>query len=169
MSIKKIRTPALLAVFGVLATVACQAPAPPTETAAPDYAAEFGPMFNTFIEVLNTEDYSKLDGLFAPNFRRVAPDQNANGPEEMAQFIRQIHAAYQDFHIVLGESVYTEGLSFNQWTVTGTATGEDGAETTVEIPGVTMVRYADGMITEEWVYYDTAALTEPLDDIPHAE
>jgi len=126
-------------------------------------------MFNTFIEVLNTADSSKLDRLFAPNFRRVAPDQAANGPGEMAQFIRQIHAAYPDFHIALGESLYTEGLSFNQWTVTGTATGEDGAETAIEIPGVTMLRYADGMITEEWVYFDTAVLTEWLSDIPHAE
>jgi len=168
---KRLRFPVLIAAFAVLATGACQAPAPPAEPAAPDYAAELSPAFNAFIEVLNTQDYSKLEGVFAPNFRRIAPDQNANGPEEMAAFIRQLHATYTDLQIVLGESLFGENLSFNQWTVTGTATLEDGTEAVIETPGVTMVRYADGMITEEWVYYDTAAMMEQLgmSTIPHVE
>ena len=171
MSFRTILTPAVLAVFSVLATVACQAPAPPAAQEAPDYAAELEPVFNAFIEVLNTKDYSKLEGLFAPGFRRVAPDQNANGPEEMAEFIRQIHSAYPDFQITLGESLFGDGISFNQWTATGTTTREDGTQAVIETPGLTMVRYADGMITEEWVYYDTAAMMEQLGmaDIPHAE
>jgi hypothetical protein len=34
-----------------------------------------------------------------------------------------------------------------------------------------MCRYADGMITEEWVYYDTAAVMQQLGaaSMPHAE
>ena len=168
---RDIRIPVLLAALAALAAVACQAPAPADEEEAPDYTAEYEPVFNTFIEVLNTKDYAKLEGVFAPNFRRVAPDQNANGPQEMAEFIRQIHAAYPDFQITVGESVFADGLSFNQWTATGTTTLEDGTERAIEVPGVTMVRYADGMITEEWVYFDTAAMMEQLGMavIPHAE
>lgn len=168
---RNIRIPALLATFAVLATVACQAPAPPAVEEAPDYAAELAPAFNAFIGVLNTQDYSKLEGVFTPDFRRIAPDQNANGPEEMAAFIRQLHATYPDLKIVLGESLFGENLSFNQWTVTGTATLEDGTEIVIETPGVTMVRYVDGMIAEEWVYYDTAAMMEQLgmSTVPHVE
>lgn len=169
----KIRNLALLAAVGALAAVACQAPAPAPSAAPapPDYEAELKPIFATFIEVLNTADYAKLDGVFADNFQRVAPDQNANGPEEMEALIRQIHAAYKDFQIVIGESAYFDGLSFAQWTVTGTATGEDGSEVAIEIPGLTMCRYAGGKITEEWVYYDTAPSKEQLGtpDLPHTE
>jgi hypothetical protein len=170
-TLRNIRIPALLATFAVLATVACQAPAPPAAEEAPDYAAELSPAFDAYIEVFNTQDYSKLEGVFAQNFRRVAPDQNVNGPDEMAAFIRQVHETYPDFEIVLGERLFGENLSFNQWTATGTITLEDGTEATIETPGLTMVRYVDGMIAEEWVYYDTAAMMEQLGmaTIPHVE
>lgn len=154
--------------------VACHAPehtAVPAAPAAPDYRAMNEPAFDMFIGVLNSKDYQKLDGVFAENFRRVAPDQNANGPEEMAAFISQLHAAYPDLHISIGESVYAKDLSFNQWTVTGTATRQDGTTTPVEIDGMTMCRYAKGEITEEWVYYDTAQITNVMGEstMPHAK
>jgi hypothetical protein len=171
MSLRKILNLVLFTAAGLLATVACQAPEPLASPAAPDYKAVNGPAFDTFIEVLNTKDYDKINGAFAESFRRVAPDQNANGREEMKSFIQQIHAAYPDFHIVIGESVYAKDLSFNQWTVTGSASLEDGTAQPIEVTGVSMIRYADGMITEEWVYFDTATLSNQLgmSTMPHVE
>lgn len=134
------------------------------------YRSELEPLADRFLEVLNTQDYTKLHGLFAPNFRRVAPDQNVDGPEEMEAFIRQIHAAYPDFHVVKDESLYGDDVSFLQWTVTGTATSENGTKAKVELPGITMFRYADGMITREIVQFDAADMMRQLDAsaMPHA-
>ena len=96
---------------------------------------------------------------------------NVNGVEEMVAFVKQLHAAYPDFHITIGESAFVNDLSFNQWTVTGTATREDGTTTPIEVNGLTMVRYADGKIAEEWVYFDSAQITNQMGGsaMPHAE
>ncbi len=167
--INKIKPLTLLS-LAIVFIAACGSPAPPAST-APDYRSQFEPLFSAFMHVLNTGEYDKIEGVFAPNFRRIAPDQGSTGAAEQLQLIRQIRATYEDFNIALGESIYGDGYSFNQWTVTGKVATEDGSKVAIEIPGATMCRYADGMITEEWVYYDTAAITQQLGvaSMPHAE
>lgn len=149
---------AVLAVaFSSLAACQAQAPAP-VAPAAPDYAAEYGPLVDAFFEVWNSEDYAKLDGIMAEGYIRRAPDQNADGREAMKTFMQQVHAAYPDFHIVRNEAAYGKGLAFTQWTVTGTFTAEGAEPAKVEVSGATMLRIADGKVTEEHVYYDTKTL-----------
>jgi len=170
MSMKRIQI--LLLVTAVVAlTAACKAPEQAAAPAPPDYRAINGPAFDTYLEIWNTQDFDKLGDVFAENFHRMGPDQNANGPEELKAFMEQTLSAYPDFHIVAGESLYDNDLSFNQWTVTGTATREDGTTVPIEVNGATMLRYVDGKITEEWVYYDTAQITGPVgqSEMPHAK
>jgi len=168
-SLRKIRIAVVLGAIAALAVVACQTP--PAAEEAPDYAAELKPVFDTVIEVWNSQEYDKLSGVLAENFRRIAPDQDADGLQAMIEFMRQVHTAYPDFQITAGEEAYAENLSFNQWTATGTATREDGTTAPFELTGVTMLRYADGKITEEWAYFDTAALMEQvgMSAVPHVE
>jgi len=147
----------------VLVTLAaCQQPAaaPPQATApaAPDYAAEYGPMIETFFAVWNDQDYAKLDGVASADYIRRAPDQNADGLEAMKAFMQQVHVAYSDFHIVDNEVAYGDGFAFTQWTVTGTYTAEGAEPVAVSVDGATLLRIAGGKITEEHVYYDTASL-----------
>lgn len=129
----------------------------------------------TFFVVWNTpEGYDRLDSIMAVDFRRRGPDQDADGLAAMKQFMRQVHTAYPDFHIQLNESAYGENLAFTHWTVTGTHSGEGSVEATgknVEISGMTLLRFEEGMITEELAYYDTATLQEQLgvEAVPHAE
>jgi len=138
---------------------ACQPQAPaPAAPAAPDYAAQYAPLVDTFFEVWNGEDYAKLDGVMAATFIRRAPDQNADGIEAMKAFMQQVHVAYPDFHIVMNESAYGKGVAFTQWTVTGTFTAEGAEPAKVEVSGATMLRIADGKITEEHAFYDTKSL-----------
>jgi steroid delta-isomerase-like uncharacterized protein len=145
------------------------------ETTEPvDTTAELEAAANTFIEMWNTKNYDLLDTAMAVDFKRQAPDQSAEGLEEMKEFVSQVHAAYPDFHIVVDESAYGENLAFTHWTVTGTHSGEGSVPATgksVEISGITMLRFRDGMITDEIVYYDTASLQAQLETegIPHAE
>lgn len=118
--------------------------------------------FATFIDAWNTKDYDKLTTALAENFSRVAPDFDASSRDEMIAGMRNVHAAYPDFHIVTGESAYAGNLSFNQWTVTGTSTAADGTPARLSVSGVSMMRYAAGLITEEWPYFDTGAITSQL-------
>jgi len=146
----------------VVALVACQqtAAAPPQAAApaAPDYAAEYGPLVDTFFEVWNDQDYAKLDGVAAADYIRRAPDQNADGLEAMKAFMQQVHVAYSDFEIVDNEAAYGDGFAFTQWTVTGTFTAEGAEPVPVAVDGATLLRIAGGTITEEHAYYDTAGL-----------
>ena len=90
----------------------------------------------------------------------------------MKEFMRGAHSTYPDFHITLKESHFLENLFIMVWKVTGTNTGEGAFPPTgksVEIQGLTMLRFADGKITEEVVFYDTASITAQLglDAVPH--
>lgn len=104
----------------------------------------------------------------------MAPDQSADGLAAMKEFMAQVHTAYPDFHIVVNESLYGDNLAFLNWTVTGTNTGEGSVPPTgktVNISGITMLRFAGGMITEEIAHYDTATMMAQLglSAVPHAE
>jgi len=158
---RKVSRSARLAVLAVAfsSLAACQAQAPaPAAPAAPDYAAEYGPLVDAFFEVWNSEEYAKLDGVMDEGYIRRAPDQNADGREAMKAFMQQVHVAYPDFHIVMNESAYGKGVAFTQWTVTGTYTAEGAEPAKVEVSGATMLRIAGGKITEEHVFYDTKTL-----------
>jgi len=163
----------LVAAILTAAISACQPPAP-AGAPPPDYAATLGPMTDKFMTMWDTKNYDLLDSILAPDFRRTAPDQNAASPAEQKQFITQVHTAYPDFHIVVDESAYKENLGFIQWTVTGTNTGDAATKATgkpVKISGVTMLKFRDGKITEEIVFYDTATLKAQLGTamMPHAK
>ena len=137
--------------------------------AAADDAGANKAAFDTFIEVLNNGGYEKLTNAFADDFRRRAPDFNADSRAGMMEGISGIHAAYPDFAIVVNAESYSDDISFAQWTVNATGTREDGSQAPLEIHGATMLRYADGLIIEEWVYFDSAQFAEQLGSIPHAE
>lgn len=161
-----------LALASLVAVVACQpAAAPPAAPAAPDYAAEYGPAIDAIFDAWNTKQYDQLDSVLAADFTRVAPDQNADGPEGMKAFMAQVHAAYPDFAITSNQRAYGPGVAFVQWTVTGTDSGEGGTGNPVEVSGATMMRFADGKITHEIVFFDTASLMRQVgaDAMPHAK
>lgn len=169
---KRLLARTLVAATLMAAVPACQPPAP--TAAPPDYAATLGPVTDKFITMWDTKNYDLLDSILAPDFRRSAPDQSAASPAEMKEFVNQVHAAYPDFHIVVDESAFKENLGFIHWTVTGTNTGDAATKATgkpIKISGITMVKFRDGKITDEIVFYDTATLKAQLGApaLPHAK
>ena len=169
---KRLLAPTLVAATVMAAVSACQPPAP--DTAPPDYAATLGPVSNKFMTMWDTKNSDLFDSILATDFRRSAPDQNAGSPAEMKAFVKQVHTAYPDFHIAVDESAYKENLGFIRWTVTGTNTGDAATKATgkpIKVSGITMVKFRDGKITDEIVFYDTATLQAQLGSpgIPHAK
>lgn len=75
---------------------------------------------------------------------------------------------------MVDESAYKENLGFIQWTATGTNTGDAATKATgkpIKVSGITMLKFRDGKITDEIVFYDTATLRAQLgtSGIPHAK
>ena len=160
-TLKTIRVLALLAAVGGLAAAGCQAPAPPAAPAPPDYRAELEPALDTFIDVWNDKQYDKLNGAFTENFKRAGPDFSANSRDEMIEAMRKVHATYPDLHIAKNATAFDKDVGFVQWTATGTSTAEDGTQAAMTVNGATMLRYAGGKISEEWVYFDPSPMTGP--------
>jgi len=138
-------------------------------------ALQLSPAAATFIEVWNSKDYDKLDKALTEDFRRRAPDQNADGRTAMKEFMRQVHTTYPDFRIVVNEDSHQGDRAFLHWTVTGTNTGPGAFPPTgkrITTSGITMLRFAaDGRITEEVAQYDTASVASQLGlaGVPHAQ
>lgn len=125
-----------------------------------------------FIEVWNTKEYDKLDGIATADFQRVAPDQNANGLAEMKQLMSQVHTTNPDFSIEIHESAYAENTSFILWTARGTNTGDGdvpASGNSWEVSGITMLRFVGGRISQEVAHYDTATLLNQVgtSELPH--
>ncbi len=124
---------------------------------------------DAYVESFNADEYTKVRAVLALDFRRIAPDFNANGPEEMIAGMRNVHETYADFHLTINDAVFSAEIGFCRWTATGTYTSGDGTKTPLEVSGATMMRFADAKITEEWVYYDTAAAARAMNvaSLPH--
>lgn len=156
---------AVLAIVpGVLVmAVACQAPAPPP----PDWAAQNGPLMETYISVWNTSNFDELDAVMATDFVRTEPgvSGSANNLDEMKEMMATFRSGWPDTKVVLDEAHYLENVGVILWTFSGTNTGEGAAPPTgrpAKISGISFFRFADGKITEEHVRYDTKSMYEQL-------
>jgi hypothetical protein len=80
----------------------------------PDYAAEYGPVLDAWVDALNTGNMDKVDAAPATDDKRTAVDQNLNGVEEAKKFVRQVRTAYPDFHIQsMKGTISRTGTSFS--------------------------------------------------------
>ncbi|MEZ5278003.1 MAG: ester cyclase [Opitutaceae bacterium] len=114
---------------------------------------------STFIGVWNSKDYSKLDAIIAPDFKRDAPGDltDASDLAGLKEVMQALHTAYPDFAITMDKLDCYNGGGVIRWTVTGTNTGPGDEPPTgkaVKISGMTTVAMVDGKIAEEYVQFD---------------
>jgi len=152
--------------FGALAALlsSCQPPAPVADAPTED-PAELDLTVQSMLTVWNSNDVVMIDSIVTPDFKRVAPNGNATGPEELKAFIQGIHTVYPDFHITSERVAYDGDVAMMQWTVTGTNTGEGPTPPTgnaVKVSGVTVFTFRDGRIASETVFFDSADLQAQL-------
>jgi hypothetical protein len=125
----------------------------------------------TWIEVWDSAEVDKLDAVAMSDFKRTAPDQNANSLAEEKALILKVHETYPDFNITNdGIAAGPEG-TFVQWTVTGsdTARGEASTGNSMRVTGISRYQFVDGKIASELVIFDTGlAMTQfETDEMPH--
>lgn len=137
----------------LLTLAACAAPPPP-----PDYAAQYQPLLDAYIAGWSEGTYDALDAGVTEDFKRRAPaGMNSDGPAGIKQVMADLRSGYPDAKVVLDESHYMKDMSFHLWTFTGTNTGPGATPPTgkpVELSGATVIRYRDGKMAEEHVYFD---------------
>lgn len=146
------RKQVLILVAGLLALAGCAAPAPP------DYAAQYQPAMDAYIAGWNEGNLDGLDAAMNADIKRRSPGGlDSDGMAAQKQVMTDLRLSYPDTLVVLDESHFMKDLSFHLWTFTGTNTGPGAAPPTgksVKLTGSTLVRYRDGKIAEELVYFD---------------
>ena len=125
----------------------------------------------TWVEVWDSAEVDKLDAIAISDFKRTAPDQNADNLEELKAFILQVHETYPDFNITNDGMAAGPDGAFVQWTVTGTDSGrgEESTGNKLNVTGISRYQFADGKITRELVIFDTGLVTTQLqtEGLPH--
>ena len=74
-------------------------PAVTAMRAAADSQQQMLAAIATWVEAWDTGNTDGLDAITASNFKRTAPDQNADGVEELKALIANVHQVYPDFNI----------------------------------------------------------------------
>ena len=89
----------------------------------------------------------------------------------MKAFMASVHDTYANFSIKLDASAYADDVGFVLWSSVSNGLKTNESTDTVEVSGISMLRFADGKITEEIVHYDTATLNAQLGtaEVPHAK
>lgn len=125
----------------------------------------------TWLEVWDSAEVDKLDAIAHSEYKRMAPDFNADSLEALKAGILQVHATYPDFKITNDGMAASEDGVFMQWTVTGsdTARGDDATGNTMQVTGISRYWFSNGKIAKELVIFDTGSALTQLEtsDLPH--
>lgn len=113
-----------------------------------------------FIREANGNNYDRVAELVTADYTRHDPDTpgDERGPEPFVEALRQLHEAFPDSAVHVGEIVAEGDLVAFQGTMTGTHEGVfrgvEPTHETIEIPGNAMHRISDGRIAETWATWN---------------
>jgi steroid delta-isomerase-like uncharacterized protein len=123
-------------------------------------------------EIESGGDIEALTEVFTPDCRNHDPvnDEDTVGYEAYSEEISTYRAAFPDLRYTVEDQLAEGDLVASRWTVRGTHRGElmgiapTGKE--IELRGITIHRFAEGKIAEEWWNWDALGLMQQLGAIP---
>jgi len=153
----------LLFVFTVFLLINCgQEPKP---LISEDRLMEIAEIYE---EARNSYDLDLLDQIFAPDVTVYDPSspETINGLAALKEYYHGSHAGIPDLKLTMDEQYISGDRIFWIWSFSGTHTdtlrGLPPTGKAVKFSGVAIDRIVDGMIVEEWVYYDMLGLMMQL-------
>lgn len=121
-----------------------------------------------FEQMFNEGNLDVADELFAPGYVDHDPSlpQDVHGPEGFKEYVGMYRAAFPDLHVQIEDQLAEGDRVATRWTGTGTHNGElAGIIPTgkrVTLPGMEIVRIANGKLIEGWEGYDSGTLMRLL-------
>ena len=125
-------------------------------------------------EVINQRNLAFLAEAHPVDALWHEPDQDIQGIEEMKHYLALYFEAFPDFHVTV-EDVIAEGEKVvSRYTFRGTHQGETeefGPPTgrQFELEGISMHRFEDGKIVEDWEQYDNLGFLQQLGLAPEQQ
>lgn len=117
-------------------------------------------------EVWNAGDFSRIYELVTPSYVRHTMLFRTLGVDEFITNVRELHAAFPDHRTVIEEFIHAGDKVVTRWSSRGThereyfgvpATGRE-----VAAMGITISRFEEGRIAEEWVSWDARYVLRAL-------
>src|SRR5918995_4269896 len=122
-------------------------------------------------EIVNQRDPDLIEEIYPPDFVWHEPDQDIRGYEQAKHFVSTFFAALPDINITVEDVVGEGDKAVTRYTIRGTHQGETedfGPPTgrQMELKGITIHRFEDGKIVEEWEAYDNLSILQQLGLVP---
>ena len=118
-------------------------------------------------EIVNQRNPDLIEEFYPPDFVWHEPDQDIQGYEQAKKFTSTFFGAFPDLNITVEDMIGEGEKVVSRYTIRGTHQGETedfGPPTgkQVELKGITIHRFEDGNIVEEWESYDNLSLLQQL-------
>ncbi|NDJ60879.1 MAG: ester cyclase [Chloroflexi bacterium] len=88
------------------------------------------------------------------------------GPDGFAQLVATCRSAFPNLHVTVEDVMIANDKLVIRWTSRGTNTqdfmGIPATHKSIEVPGITILRVANGLIVEEWEGFDTMSMMRQL-------
>jgi len=118
-----------------------------------------------YLDAYNRADWIKLADYVAPTYVHRNND-TALGISQFMSGARWLRAGIPDFHIEVHAMVVDEDMVAVRWEAHGTHThslaGEDPTDRAVTLYGITLYRFEDGLIVEDWEATDERHLRKQV-------
>jgi steroid delta-isomerase-like uncharacterized protein len=118
-------------------------------------------------EIVSQRNPDLIEEFYPPEFVWHEPDQDIRGYEQAKQFVSTFLQAFPDINISVGDVIAEGDKVVTRYTIRGTHQGETeefGPPTgrQMELEGITIHRFEDGKIVEEWERYDNLSVLQQL-------
>ena len=120
------------------------------------------------LEVWNEGNLSLFDEILSPEIVRYEVDisEDIIGVEANKENVTFFRTSLPDFNVTIDELIIKGDNIVERWTVTGTNTGPFGelppTGEKIKVSGVGIWHVVDGKISEQWLYYNNAAVLTQL-------
>ena len=119
-------------------------------------------------EIWNRGQMAMADMIYTPDYisHDPAATHTMHGPEAVKQNATMYRTAFPDLHLHIEDTISDGDNVVVRWTSTGTHTGDlQGIAPTgksTSSTGITIARFVNGKIAEEWSNWDTLGLMRQL-------
>ena len=118
-------------------------------------------------EIVNQRNPQLIEEIYPPDFVWHEPEGDIRGYEQAKQFVSTYFQAIPDITISVEDAIAEGDEVVTRYTIRGTHHGETeefGPPTgkQMELKGITIHRFEDGKIVEEWEAYDNLSVLQQL-------
>ena len=119
-------------------------------------------------EFVNDNHYDLADDIFTEDYTRHDPasPESETGPGPWVESMQDLHQAFPDGEVHIGELVAEGDLVAFEGTMTGTHRddfrGIEPSTTSIEVQGTAMHRVTGGQIAETWATWDVLGLLQQI-------